>query len=77
MWASVNGRTAVVELLLQVGANTEAKDSTSVSTALIKATRNGFSAIVEQLLEGGANKEAKSTYNSVGQRSHCYRRASP
>ena len=67
MLAAVNGHAAVVKLLLQAGADTEAKriqvpgrlHSGEGETALIAASKEGQTAIVELLLEAGANKEAK------------------
>ena len=57
--AAVNGREAVVRLLLEAGADKEAKNNYG-RTPLIIAAQKGREAVVRLLLEAGADKEAKS-----------------
>jgi len=57
-WAAEGGHEAVVRLLLEKGADIEAKDEFE-ETALIKAAEYGYEAIVRLLLEKGADIEAK------------------
>ncbi|OBT74165.1 hypothetical protein VF21_06236 [Pseudogymnoascus sp. 05NY08] len=57
--AARNGHEATVELLLERGANTEAKDLTM---ALLWAAESGLEAIVQLLVEHGADMEATSLY---------------
>jgi ankyrin repeat protein len=54
MW----GREAVVELLLEKGADVESKDRLG-RTPLLCAAINGHEAVVKLLLEKGANLEFK------------------
>ena len=49
----------MIELLLDAGADTEAKDLEFGQTSLIWATRKGHAEVVKQLLEAGADIEAK------------------
>ncbi|KAI9679647.1 MAG: hypothetical protein M1829_001609 [Trizodia sp. TS-e1964] len=58
IWAARGGHEAIVQLLLDKGANTEANDIYG-GTALICAARGGHEAIVQLLLDKGANTEAK------------------
>jgi ankyrin repeat protein len=60
-WAAGNGHEAVVKLLLEKGANIEAKDLHG-QTPLLWAARNGQEAVVKLLLEKGANIEAKDLH---------------
>ena len=56
--AAYNGHEAIVRLLLEAGADKEAKDNDGF-TPLINAAYNGHEAVVRLLLEAGADKEAK------------------
>jgi ankyrin repeat protein len=58
IWAAVRGRVEVVELLVQKGAQLEAKDSTWGTTALISAALNGQRTVVESLLTLGSDPTA-------------------
>jgi len=60
-WAAENGHEAVVKLLLEKDANTEAKD-TYGRTPLSWIAGNGHEAVVKLLLEKDANTEAKDTH---------------
>jgi len=60
--ASKNGHAAVVEHLLDAGADKEAKNE-SRSTALMCASERGFTAIVVLLLRAGAGMEIKNKYS--------------
>ena len=53
-WAARNGHDSVVRILLENGANTDAKNDEGV-TALYWAARNGHAKIVSQLLRQGAS----------------------
>ena len=61
MWAAKGEHEAVVGLLLDQGANTEAKDEDK-RTALIVTADSGHEAIVRLLLEKGANIEAENKW---------------
>ena len=56
--AAYNGHDAVVRLLLEAGADKEAKNKDGI-TPLMAAARSGREAIVQRLLEAGADAEAK------------------
>ena len=58
MWACMGGHETVVRLLLEKGANIEAKDQDQ-QTALLIAAEGGYESVVRLLLEKGANIEAK------------------
>ncbi len=58
LWAARYGHDAVVQLLLEKGADLEAKDKDGW-TPLLWAAENGHNAVVQQLLEKGADLEAK------------------
>ncbi|EAY06454.1 ankyrin repeat protein, putative [Trichomonas vaginalis G3] len=57
-FASENGNLDVVQYLISVGANKEAKDNDGY-TPLIWASQNGKLDVVQYLISVGANKEAK------------------
>jgi hypothetical protein len=60
-WAAEDGYGAVIQHLLERGANIEAKDKGD-RTPLLWASRNGHGAVVQQLLERGANIEAQDDW---------------
>ncbi|KAH7114765.1 hypothetical protein B0J13DRAFT_488099, partial [Dactylonectria estremocensis] len=62
MLASYYGHRVVVKLLLEKGAEIEAKDSEHGRTPLSWAAENGHEAIVKLLLEKGADVESKAEY---------------
>ena len=57
--ASKNGDIEIVVMLLDAGADVNAKDKWGI-TALIKASKNGHTEIVSKLLDAGADVNAKS-----------------
>ena len=59
LWATENGHEAVVKLLLEKGAELDAKDDSLGRTLLWRAAENGHEAVVKLLLEKGAEPEAK------------------
>ena len=59
IYAARSGHEAVVRLLLEHGADVEAKDKERGETALILAAGSGYEAIVRRLLERRADVEAK------------------
>ena len=61
LWAAENGYKAVVKLLLEKGAELEAKDSFYSRTPLLYAAENGYEAVVKLLVEKGANLEARES----------------
>jgi ankyrin repeat protein len=63
-WAARNGHEAVVRLLLEKGADVEAKAKYG-ETALSWAAANGHEAVVRLLLEKGADVEAKAKYKGT------------
>ena len=63
-WAALKGHEPIVQLLLENGADIEARNS-SGDTALIWAAQRGNSAIVELLLQRGADIEAKNQYGGT------------
>jgi hypothetical protein len=63
-WAAQRGHEAVVRLLLEKGADVEAKGRFR-ETALIGAARGGHEAVVRLLLEKGADVEAKDEYGGT------------
>jgi hypothetical protein len=58
-YAAANGHEAVVRLLLEKGADVDAKDRLDGRTALIRAAEGGHEAVMRLLLETGADVEAK------------------
>lgn len=62
--AASRGKEATVKLLLENGADIEAKDSFD-QTPLIAAASRGDEATVELLLEKGANAKAKVDTTSI------------
>ncbi|KAH7173109.1 hypothetical protein DER46DRAFT_596919 [Fusarium sp. MPI-SDFR-AT-0072] len=62
MLTSYYGHRVIVKLLLEEGADIEAKDSQFGRTPLSWATGNGHEAIVKLLLEKDANVESKDKY---------------
>jgi ankyrin repeat protein len=58
--ATANGREAVVKLLLEKGAELEAKNNKDDRTPLSYAAGNGHEAVVKLLLEKGTELEAKN-----------------
>jgi len=59
IWCCANGHAETAELLLNSGANREARNSDGM-TSLIIASMKGYTEIVKLLLEYGADKEAKN-----------------
>ena len=62
IWASRNGHTNTVEMILNMGADVNAKDNSS-NTALIRASKNGHTETATMLLENGADVNAKDNDN--------------
>ena len=58
-WAAENGHKAVVELLIEKGAEIESKDDVFGQTSLSLAVKNRHEAVVKLLIEKGAELEAK------------------
>ena len=63
MLASYNGHYATVQILVEAGADKEAKDDKEGRTALIMASFQGHYATVQLLVEAGADKEVKDRKN--------------
>lgn len=59
MAATIRGDGAAAELLLDRGANVNARDNAGV-TALMLAARNGHTALLRRLLDRGATVEART-----------------
>ncbi|PKS11382.1 hypothetical protein jhhlp_003145 [Lomentospora prolificans] len=60
-WAAGGGHVAVLQRLLEAGAQVDAKDNDG-STPLHLASRNGYDTIVQQLLKAGAQVDAKRKF---------------
>ena len=60
-WAAENGHEAVVELLLENGAELETRDTRYGQTPLSWAVEKGHEAVVKLLLENGAELETRDT----------------
>jgi ankyrin repeat protein len=58
-WAAANGHQAVLEKLLEQGADCESKDNED-RTPLAFAAQNGHEAVVKLLVENGADRESKT-----------------
>ncbi|RVD89722.1 uncharacterized protein DFL_000717 [Arthrobotrys flagrans] len=65
MWAVRNGHEAVVRLLVDRGADLEAKNNTWGQTSLMSAAENGHEAVVRLLVGRGANLEAKDRWGQA------------
>src|SRR5204863_218118 len=61
MYASHNGHTKIVELLVKRGVNANFKNNNR-NTALMIAAYNGYKEIVEMLIEIGADFNCKNEY---------------
>ncbi|RYP64442.1 hypothetical protein DL771_008746 [Monosporascus sp. 5C6A] len=59
LWAAANGRLAVLKLLVEKGAQLEARDNDN-KTPLMIAAQNGHEAMAKLLVEKGAQLEAKN-----------------
>ena len=59
MLAAMKDHTEVVKLLLEKGAEVNAKESTDSATALMMAANNGHAEVVKLLLEKSANVNMK------------------
>ncbi|KAK5660449.1 hypothetical protein OQA88_12994 [Cercophora sp. LCS_1] len=64
-WAAANGHEVVAKLLLEKGADIEAKDNNDGQTPLFWAAANGHEAVVKLLLEEDANIEAKDDHGQT------------
>jgi ankyrin repeat protein len=64
-WAAQNGYEAVVQLLLENGADLESKDIEHERTPLLWAAINGHKAVVQLLLENGADPESNDRYGQT------------
>ena len=60
MMAAVYGREEIVKILLEAGANKEAKSKNGEMTPLIRACFQGHIAVVKLLIDAKANTEAKA-----------------
>ena len=64
MWTAWVGTVAVAQLLLENGADTEARDK-DMKTALMLAVEYGDEGMVRLLLEKGADIEAKNNFGNT------------
>ena len=64
IWAAKGGYSAIVQLLLEKGADVDTKDHFG-DTALISAAIGGYSAIVQLLLEKGAGVNTKGYFGNT------------
>ena len=60
-WAAIEGHEETVRVLVELGANIEARDTTTGSTPLHLAAIEGHEETVRALVELGANIEARDT----------------
>ncbi|KAL6808800.1 hypothetical protein V8C40DRAFT_259353 [Trichoderma camerunense] len=63
--ASYYGHRAIAKLLIEKGADIEAKDDDKGRTPLIWAAKNGHEALIKLLVEKGADIEAKDKYGQT------------
>ena len=62
-WAAENGHEAVVELLVEKGADVNSKEDRDGRTPLWWAAENGHEEVVKLLLEKGADVDSKDEYS--------------
>ncbi|KAI9642631.1 hypothetical protein NHQ30_009436 [Ciborinia camelliae] len=65
IWACKEGDVEIVDLLLDLGTNINAQDSSKKLTPLIEASRNGHEGIVQILLDNKANVNAQNLSKST------------
>jgi len=65
MWASDNGNSSIVKLLLENGAEVNARNTASGVTALWTASQYGYVEIAKILLEKGADVNIRATIDNV------------
>ncbi|KAL5042243.1 hypothetical protein BDW71DRAFT_200726 [Aspergillus fruticulosus] len=66
LWlAASNGYERVVSVLLDKGANIEAKDGSHLQTPLSRAARNGYYVVADLLLEKGADLESQDAEDNT------------
>ncbi len=59
-YATRKGQQRVVRMLLDHGASTEVRNSTTGNTPLIEAAQDGFEAVVQILIDHGADVNARN-----------------
>jgi serine/threonine-protein phosphatase 6 regulatory ankyrin repeat subunit A/serine/threonine-protein phosphatase 6 regulatory ankyrin repeat subunit B len=64
-WASSNGETEAVKVLLELGANVNTPDPSDQKSAVHMATRNDHVDIVQLLIQHGANIEHRNIWGST------------